>query len=124
MTAAKDAAGDARLNGQQPSLFEQHEAGSAPARLVERAVRASVDAAFAGPDPVLSTVHQGLAASAIVCARAMDVASSRSDPYGVAAAAQRLQEALVTLGLVPKATDDPADEALRELVNGLASPDS
>lgn len=71
-----------------------------PVRDVERAVRASVEAAG------LAEVDQGGGALAVACARAVDVANRRLDPYGVAAAARELREQLIRLRLDPASRDD------------------
>lgn len=62
---------------------------------VELAVAAAVEAA------ALAAVDGGAGALAVECARAVDVASVRQDPYGVAAAGRELREQLARLLLDP-----------------------
>lgn len=62
---------------------------------VEEAVARSVAAA------ALAAVDEGAGALAIEAARAVDLASHRRDPYGVAAAARELREQLARVLLDP-----------------------
>lgn len=71
-----------------------------PVRHVEAAVRRSVEAAD------LADVDAGGGELAVACARAVDVANRRLDPYGVAAAARELREQLIRLRLDPASRDD------------------
>lgn len=73
-------------------------------RRVERAVRASTEAAQ------LDTRDAAAAALAAELGRAVDVASMRNDPYGVAAAARELREQLTRLRLDPAARGDNAHD--------------
>ena len=65
------------------------------ARRVEQATEAAVKAAR------LDDVDQAAAALAVELGRAVDVASTRKDPYGVATAARELRETLTRLRLDP-----------------------
>lgn len=69
-------------------------------RRVEAALRAAVEAAD------LDDVDAGGGALAVELARAVDVASGRQDPYGVAAAARELREQLTRLGMDPASRKD------------------
>lgn len=64
-------------------------------RRVEQATARAVEAAR------LDDVDQAGAALAVELARAVDVASTRKDPYGVATAARELRETLTRLRLDP-----------------------
>ena len=64
-------------------------------RRVEQATEAAVKAAR------LDDVDQAAAALAVELGRAVDVASTRKDPYGVATAARELRETLTRLRLDP-----------------------
>jgi len=77
---------------------------------VELAVTRSVAAAK------LSAVDEGAGALAIEAARAVDIASTRSDPYGVAAAARELREQLARVRLDPASREGgPAGDVERFL---------
>lgn len=89
-----------------------------PVRHVERAVAASVEAAQ------LDDRDKGLAALAVETARAVDVASRRLDPYGVAAAARELRETLIRLRLDPVSRDGGgASDELTQLLGEMAKLD-
>ena len=83
----------------------------------ERNVSAAILAAR--KDHQLTTLDDGLASLARDLARAVDQATLKRDPYGVAAASRELREVLARLGLDPRARNvGPADDlaaALREL---------
>lgn len=70
------------------------------ARRVESAVRQACESAD------LDDVDKGAAAVACELARAVDVASGRQDPYGVATAARELREQLSRLNLDPASRKD------------------
>lgn len=69
-------------------------------RRVEQAVADSIEAAN------LDDRDKGAAALARELARAVDVASGRNDPYGVAQAANPLREQLARLNLDPASRED------------------
>lgn len=77
--------------------------GKGKARRVERAV---VDATCAAG---LKPVDAAIAALAVELGRAVDVASVRNDPYGVATAARELRETLIRLKLDPASREGTAD---------------
>lgn len=80
------------------------ETGRGKARRVERAV---VDATAAAQ---LTTTDAAVAALAVELGRAVDVASVRNDPYGVATAARELRETLIRLKLDPASREGAADD--------------
>ena len=82
-------------------------------RRVERAVRASIDAAK------LDQLDGGAAALAVELARAVDVASGRKDPYGVEAAGRGLREQLVRLRLDPEARKDSGNDGISSWLDQL-----
>lgn len=85
-----------------------------PVRRVERACQAAVAAAALDP------VDQAAAALAIELGRAVDIASRRPDPYGVAMAGRELAAVLARLRLDPvsrgvKDANDELDDFLATL---------
>lgn len=66
-----------------------------PAQALEVAVREAITAAS------LDDRDKGMAGLAISCARAVDLAHGRRDPYAIATAARELRETLVRLRLDP-----------------------
>lgn len=66
-----------------------------PAGKLETAVRAAVESAQ------LDDRDKGTGELATSCARAVDLAHGRRDPYAVAAAARELRETLVALRMTP-----------------------
>lgn len=88
---------------------------------VERAFKAAVDAATRDGD--LDAVDSGLAGLAVELARAVDVASRKSDPYGVAAAGRELREVAARLRLDPTARGGMTSDALGDFLRDLADPD-
>jgi hypothetical protein len=121
VTAAAAAASDPRNTGSQPPLFGAELAsGRGPARRVESAVTAAVQEGIR--QGIVTTLDGGLAALAVECGRAVDVASGRHDPYGVAAAAQRLAEALTRLRLDPSAREAGRPDGVSQLLAQLAQP--
>lgn len=80
------------------------ETGLGKPRRVEQAVAASVAAA------TLDAKDAGAAALAVELARAVDVASMRNDPYGIAQAATPLREQLIRLKLDPASRGDTAND--------------
>lgn len=88
-----------------------------PVRRVEGAVQGAVESAGH-----LADVDRGMAALAVELGRAIDTASRRLDPYGVAAAARELRETLVRLQLDPVSRADAADGQLADLLADLGRP--
>lgn len=83
-----------------------------PVRRVEQGVLKAVEAAH------LDDRDAGMAALAVECGAAVDVAQRRLDPFAVAAAARELRETLIRLKLDPVSRDgggDDLDELLRQL---------
>lgn len=76
-----------------PGLDDPH-AGTAPGWL-QATVTAAVKAAQ------LDDRDRGMGGLAIACARAVDLAQGRGDPYAVASAARELRETLVRLRMDP-----------------------
>lgn len=72
-------------------------------RRVERATEEALEAAS------LSPLDKAAGAVARELARAVDVASGRRDPYGVATAARELREQLIRLRLDPMSREGAAD---------------
>lgn len=114
MTKPKD-------NPRQPAVGQAELIGRGdvdrPVRRVEAAVARAVDAAN------LDDRDLGMAALAVECGTAVDVASRRLDPYGVAAAARELRETLVRLKLDPVSRDGTGDD-LEALLAQLSAPTS
>lgn len=89
---------------------------------VERAFTAAVDAGRR--DGTIADVDGGLAALAVELARGVDVASRKSDPYGVAAAGRELREVASRLKLDPTSRGGANDDGLAEFLRGLSAPDA
>jgi hypothetical protein len=87
---------------------------------VEAAYVAAVEAARA--DGTIGVLDAGLAGLAIELARAVDVASWKSDPYGVAQAGKELREVSNRLKLDPTARGTGTGDAARELIASLGIP--
>lgn len=83
---------------------------------VEQAMRRSIAAA------TLEPADEGLGAGAIAAARAVDVASARSDPYGVAQALRELRETCARLRLDPVSRDGAPTGDVERFLRDLASP--
>lgn len=98
------------------SLFDVDELNRGrPVGAVETAVRRSLEAA------ALDDRDRGAGELAAACARAVDLAGGRRDPYAVAAAARELRETLNRLKLDPTAREDAAG-GLDDLLADLARP--
>ena len=104
----------------QGQLFDDPAAGRGAVRRVEAAVVAAVDEGVR--QGVVTSLDGGLAALAVACGRAVDVALTRNDPYGVAAAAQRLTECLTRLKLDPSAREAVKADGVTELLRSLSEP--
>lgn len=89
------------MTGQQPAADEQLpvDVPAQPQGKVERAVRAALAAA------ALDERDQGAGELAAGCARAVDLALGRRDPYAVASVARELRETLTRLRLDPVARE-------------------
>lgn len=85
--------------GQEGLLDEQTVGDLRRAGRVERAMVGALEAAQ------LEDVDKGVAALLLEACRAVDVASTRSDPYGVAAALREARELAARLRLDPVSRD-------------------
>lgn len=102
----------------QPSTDDQLPLDVKPPELgyVGKAVQASVEAA------ALDSRDKGAGALAVACARAVDTAQRRGDPYAVAAAARELRETLIRLRLDPVARLGNDAGQLQTWLAGLQAP--
>lgn len=68
----------------------------------------------------LEDVDQMLAQLAVECARAVDFANSKADPYAFSQPAAQLRETLVLLRLDPKSRGAGSGDPFDEFIAGLA----
>lgn len=102
-----------RRDDGQVSLFDASE--HRRVGRVEQLVAGAVTAAELDPRDL------GAAALAVELARAVDVASTKRDPYGVAAAARELRECLSRLRLDPTARGDGLAGQAADFLAGLGA---
>lgn len=88
-----------------------------PAAALQTAVAAAVKAAS------LDDRDAGMAALAVSCARAVDLAHGRRDPYAVATAARELRETLIRLRLDPASRMGADAGSVEGFLASLATPE-